>query len=84
MSQEGQELFEYRYGSIVTELHILLKDECRGTNLYALPKSSMELMQFVQIFSNVTDQVFEEADEELPDSSDDEGEDEPTLPAFSM
>lgn len=83
MSQEGHDLFDYRYGHIVTELHIALKDACVGTNLYKLPSSSYELMEFVKIFSNVTEDVFDEADDEDPPSSDDDGEPEVNLPGFS-
>lgn len=83
MSHEGHLLFEYRYGQTVVDLHLLIKDMCVGTNLYKVPQSSYELMEFVKIFSSITDDVFDEADDENLDSSDEEIEVEVALPGFS-
>ena len=62
-----EDLFEYRYGSLITEMHYKLNEMCYGMPLYDLSVCSYELMQFCKGYSSAMDDIEEELMEELDD-----------------
>ena len=69
MSEEAIDLFEYRYSSIVGDIHIMLQDTAKdlAIPIYDVPKSYYELLEFFMGYSSALDSMTDE-----PSYSDDD------------